>query len=169
MEQGPAAQLVAQGQAAEQPVEVRSSPAPEIPDNGPKQAWLDQQEAQWQREQADMGGQVQAATDDQWEQREIGAGVQPEQDTVVDQPLGIAPASQQANNVRQGRDEKYGVDVEMTGDAESGFAITETENGKTRTRKISSGSGGIYYDDHIMNQDGEFVPSRQIVQAGGAP
>ena len=79
-----------------------------------------------------------------------------------------ASAPQTQGVARRGRDEDYGIDVEMTGDATSGFSITETGEGYNRIRKVSSGTGGIYLDDLILNQDGEFVPARQIVQAGGA-
>lgn len=79
-----------------------------------------------------------------------------------------ASAPQTQGAARRGRDEDYGIDVEMTGDATSGFSITETGEGYNRIRKVSSGTGGIYLDDLILNQDGEFVPARQIVQAGGA-
>lgn len=46
-------------------------------------------------------------------------------------------AKEQVPSARQGRDEKHGVDVEMTGDAKSGFVITETDrNGASESRRL---------------------------------
>lgn len=66
--------------------------------------------------------------------------------------------------VKNGRDEKYGIDVEQKKEGEDYRISTSDEN--QRDKVISSGLGGIYLNDLILNMDGEFVSPSQIIQGG---
>ena len=76
-------------------------------------------------------------------------------------PPATAPAPT-VEGVRRGRDEEYGIDVEMK-PAQNGYEITEAVNSESKTKKINAGLMGVYVDDHTLNQDGEIVPSSTII------
>lgn len=67
-------------------------------------------------------------------------------------------------NVRVGRDEKYGIDVTLE-KQKDGFLL-KTSDDNQEDIKFSSGAGGVYRNGFILNKEGEFVPPAQIVQAG---
>ncbi|WP_413734257.1 LPD38 domain-containing protein [Shewanella sp. BJSY2023SW005] len=67
--------------------------------------------------------------------------------------------------VRTGRDEKYGIDVEMTSNKDGSYTIKDSDE-NSRDLTISSGYGGVYRGNQILNQIGEFVEANEIVQAG---
>lgn len=70
-----------------------------------------------------------------------------------------------AEPVRTGRDEKYGIDVEMTSNNDGSYTIKNSDE-NSRDLTISSGYGGVYRGKQILNQIGEFVDANEIVQAG---
>lgn len=75
-----------------------------------------------------------------------------------------AMLDQAEGQVRRGRDEKYGIDVEMeqTGD---GFVI-RTSDENQQDIVLSTGAGGFYRGTLILNQDGEWTKPQDTVQAG---
>lgn len=63
---------------------------------------------------------------------------------------------------RRGRDEKYGVDVEMTPDGKGGYLHVETDASGRREKKIEGTGSGIYQGKWVLNEEGEFVSTNTI-------
>jgi hypothetical protein len=66
---------------------------------------------------------------------------------------------------RRGRDEKYGVDVEMTPDGKGGYLHVETDASGRREEKIEGTLSGIYQGKLVLNEEGEFVSTNTINRA----
>jgi len=64
---------------------------------------------------------------------------------------------------RSGRDEDSAVDVTMS-PTKDGFEITTSDPNQNPVR-VSIGMGGVYLNDFVLNQEGDFVPSKQIEQS----
>ncbi len=85
----------------------------------------------------------------------------------AEQAAGAAPSTAETPT-RRGRDEKFGVDVELS-KGKDGYVLSETDwNGVKSEKKISTGYGGVYFGDQVLNQEGEFVPAKNIIQAGNS-
>lgn len=67
--------------------------------------------------------------------------------------------------VTKGRDEKWGIDVELKNNGDGTYTISTSDENQ-RDIEISQGMGGVYYNDLVLNEEGDFVPPSQIVQAG---
>jgi hypothetical protein len=67
---------------------------------------------------------------------------------------------------RHGRDEKYGVDVEMApAEKGGGYVLIESDASGRREKKIEGSGSGIFNGRLILNEEGEFVDAKEINQA----
>lgn len=90
------------------------------------------------------------------------AAPQPGEATAPTEPQPQSALTPAGDGVRRGRDEAYGIDVEMRQEGD-GYVITTSDTNQ-QPQRITSGAGGVYLNDMILNREGDFVPARQIVQ-----
>ena len=92
------------------------------------------------------------------------AGVDANVSSAVPTWMPILDTNVQPDAVRKGRDEKYGIDVELK-EVKDGYQITTSDENQNPIT-VTHGLGGIYRNGEILNMEGDFVKPRTIVQFG---